>query len=77
MSDLPTVYRHQMIRAVLGTHPAMLAKEADPIALDCMSRRMADAEEAVQLLCAKGYGAPSQSLVDLVRALPPHSRALK
>jgi hypothetical protein len=67
MNDLATVCRHQMIRAVLGTHPAMLAKEADPVALDCMSRRLADATEAAQLLVANGYGWPAQSLADMVR----------
>lgn len=69
-TDLPTVYRFQMIRAVLGTHPAMLAREADPVALDCMSKRLADSEEAAALLVAKGYGLPNQSLAELVRALP-------
>lgn len=63
------VYRHQLIRAVLGTHPAILAKEADPVALDSLCRRLDDAEGAIQLLCANGYAWPSQSLTDLVRGL--------
>lgn len=70
MPDQIDVYRHQLIRAVLGTHPAMLAREADPVALDCVCRRLDDAERALQLLCAKGYGRPAQSLVELVRELP-------
>lgn len=71
MSDLLTVYRHQLIRSVLGTHPAMLAKEHDPVALDNICRRMADAQEALQLLWAKGYGKPDLTLAEIVRALPP------
>lgn len=69
MPDVLDVYRHQMIRAVLGTHPAILAKEADPVALDSLCRRLSDAESAIQLLCANGYAWPAQSLTDLVRTL--------
>jgi len=68
MSDLRTIYRHQMIRAVLGTRPAIIAKEADTAALDRICQRLVDAEEATNLLCANGCGIPSQSLPDLVRA---------
>jgi hypothetical protein len=74
MPDLNLIYRDQMIRAVLGTRPAILAKEADTAALDCFCQRLADAEEAIRLLCAKGYGWPSQSLVDLARAVPDRRR---
>ena len=70
MNDLHTIYRHQLIRAVLGTRPAILAKEADTAALDRMCQRLVDAEEASSLLCAKGYGHPSQSLADMIKALP-------
>ena len=66
MSDM---IRHQLIRSLLGTHPAMLAKEADPVALNCLCHRLADAAEAARLLCANGYGWPAQSLTDMVRAL--------
>lgn len=77
MPDVILIYRDRIVRAVLGMRPAILAKEADTAALDRMCHRLADAEEAIQLLCAKGYGVPSQSLVDLVRALPSQSRAGK
>lgn len=70
MPDVEDVYRHQMIRAVLGTHPAILANEADPAALDSLCRRLADAQDAAMLLAAKGYGWPSKSLTEIVRALP-------
>lgn len=69
------IYRDRIVRAVVGTRPAILAKEADTAALDRICRGLVDAEEAKQLLCAKGYGAPSQSLADLVRSLPVQHRA--
>jgi len=74
MPDLILIYRDRIVRAVLGMRPAILAKEVDTTALDRICRGLADAEEAKQLLCAKGYGFPSQSLPDLVRALPPAPR---
>jgi uncharacterized protein YfaT (DUF1175 family) len=67
MPDVNLIYRDQMVRAVLGTGPAILAKEADIAALARFAQRLADAEETIQLLCANGYGIPSQSLPDLVR----------
>jgi hypothetical protein len=71
MPDLILIYRDRIMRAVVGTRPAILAKEADTTALDRICQGLVDAEEAKKLLCAKGYGFPSQSLADLVRALPP------
>jgi hypothetical protein len=47
----------------------MLAEEADPVALNCLVHRLADASEAARLLCANGHGWPAQSLTDMVRAL--------
>jgi hypothetical protein len=70
MPDVNLIYRDRIIRAVVGTRPAILAKEADTTALDRICQSLVDAEEAKQLLCAKGYGFPSQSLADLVRRLP-------
>lgn len=61
--------RHQVVRSVLGTHPAMLAEEADPVALNCLVHRLVDAAEAARLLCANSYGWPAQSLTDMVRAV--------
>jgi hypothetical protein len=69
MANELDVYRHQIIRAVLGTHPAILAKEADPVALESLCRRLNDAEGAIQLLCKNGFAWPAQSLTDLVRSL--------
>jgi hypothetical protein len=63
------IYRHQIVRAVTGAHPAMLAKEADPVALDSLCRRLVDAYDAMQLLRANGCGRYSDSLADMVRML--------
>lgn len=68
--DLPTVYRDQMVRGALGTRPAMLAKEADTALLDRLALRLADAELAIELLRAKGYGTRGNSLLDMIKALP-------
>jgi hypothetical protein len=66
--NLNLVYRDQMVRAVMGDRPAVLAKEVDTVALARFAQRLADAEEAIQLLCANGYGIPAQPLPELVRA---------
>ncbi len=66
--NLNLVYRDQMVRAVMGAGPALQAKEADTAALARFAQRLADAEEAIQLLCANGYGIPAQPLPELVRA---------
>lgn len=71
MINLVRVYRDQMIRAVLGSRPAILAREANTTALEQMAQRLADAEEALELLRARGYGMRGQTLVEVVRALPP------
>lgn len=70
MSDLALIYRDQMVRAVLGGGPAILAKEANTTALEKMSQRLADAEEALELLRGKGYGTRGQTLVEVIKALP-------
>jgi len=72
--DLPTVYRDQMVRAVLGARPAMLAKEADTAALGRLAQRLAEDEQAMELLRAKGYGKRGMSILDMVQALPEVTR---
>jgi hypothetical protein len=69
MPDLPLIYRDQILRAALGTRPVILAKEADTMTLDRFARRLADAEEAMQLLRANGCGTSTYSLPDMVREL--------
>lgn len=67
--DINIMHRDLVVRAVVGTRPAILAKEADTVALDRICQRLTDSEEAIKLLCANGYGLPSRSLPDMVRAL--------
>lgn len=62
-------FRHQMVRAVLGTQPAILAKEADPTALDSLCRQLVDAQDAKALLRANGCGRHTDSLAAMVRTL--------
>jgi hypothetical protein len=69
MPDLSLIYRDQMLRAALGTRPIILAQEADTMALDRFARRLADAEEAMQLLRANGCDTSTHSLSDMVRVL--------
>jgi hypothetical protein len=65
---LNLIYRDQMVRAVLGMGPAVQAKAADTAALAHFAQRLADAEEAIRLLCAAGHGIPAQPLPELVRS---------
>jgi hypothetical protein len=69
MPDASEVYRHQIVRSVLGTHPAMLAKEADPTALNGLCRQLVDAQDAKALLRANGCGRHTDSLASMVRML--------
>lgn len=72
MADEIAVYSHQVIRVVLGTHPAMLAKVADPVGLESLCRRLSDAERALDLLSKNGYS--GQPLTELVRTLLQHGK---
>lgn len=74
MRDIALVYRDQMVRGVLGTRPAILAKEADVTLLDKLAQRLADAEFALELLRAKGHGHRGQTLTEIVNALPQAPR---
>jgi len=67
MPDDRLIYRDQMMRAVLGTRPVILVKEADTTVLDRFAQRLADADEAIRLLRANGCGTRAQSLPDMVR----------
>lgn len=70
MTDVALIYRDQMVRAVLGSRPAILAREADITALDRMAARLADAEEALEQLRAKGYGSRGQTLTEVASLVP-------
>lgn len=75
-TDVHDVYRHQIVRAVTGKHPAMLSKEADPVAVTCLCRRLVDAQDAMELLRANGHGRYSDSLASMVRTLLDLNRKL-
>ena len=70
MIDLAIIYRDQMVRGVLGTRPAIQAKEADTALLNNLAQRLAEAEAATELLRAKGYGRRGMSILDMARVLP-------
>lgn len=69
VADVNDVFRHQMVRAVLGTQPAMLSKEADPVAITSLCRQLVDAQDAKALLRANGCGRHTDSLAAMVRTL--------
>ncbi|MGG7603531.1 hypothetical protein [Massilia sp. BKSP1R2A-1] len=71
MTDLALIYRDQMVRAVLGSRPAILAKEADTTALERMATRLAEDEQALEHLRALGYGQRGMTLVEIVKTIPP------
>lgn len=70
MSDVALIYRDQMVRGVLGQRPAILAKNADTALLGRLAQRLADAEFALELLRAKGYGQRGQTLPEIVQDMP-------
>jgi hypothetical protein len=71
MNDTTLIYRHQIVRAVLGTRPAILARVHDMTALDRVCARLADAEAALEQLRARGYGTSGQTITEIVLTLPP------
>jgi hypothetical protein len=69
------MYRDQIVRAVLGTRPAMLSKEADAAAVNRIAQHLAETEAATELLRAKGYSKRGMNLLDIIKALPQRSKA--
>jgi len=63
-------YRDMIVRAVLGTDPAMVAVVADPDALDLISAIMEDSERSKQILRAKGYGVAGTSASSTAAMVP-------
>jgi len=74
MTDVTLMYRDQIVRAVLGTRPAMLGKEADVAAVNRIAQHLAETEAATELLRAKGYSKRGMSMLDIVKALPQRSK---
>jgi hypothetical protein len=75
MSLPATVYRDQIIRAVLGCRPAMLAHEADPTALERICEHLAQCEAAHDILRQKGWGKAGTSIADVARTVPEAPKA--
>lgn len=70
MNTATILYRDLIVRAVLGSQPAMLGREADPAALERLCSHLADCEDANATLRAKGYGATGQTIAEIVRTVP-------
>lgn len=67
-------YREMIVRAVLGTDPAMIAVVADSDTLDLIATAFAQAEAAKAVLCAKGYGDPAMTIDALARLVPNYNQ---
>jgi hypothetical protein len=63
-------YRDMIVRAVLGADPAMSAQVADHETLDAIAGQLVQAEEAVSVLRAKGYGVHGMSVAATARLVP-------
>jgi hypothetical protein len=63
-------YRDLIVRAVLGTNPAMIAQVADGPTLDAIAGQLAQAEDAVSVLRAKGYGVHGMNVSATARQVP-------
>lgn len=66
MPDLPLIHHAQMLRAVLGTRPVILAKKVDTVTLDHFAQRLAQPKETIQLMRANGCGTSADSLPGMV-----------
>lgn len=66
-------YRDMIVRAVVGTDPAMTFVVADPAALDKFAAVLSQSATAKQTMCAKKYGEPNQSIDELVMLAPEAS----
>lgn len=60
-------HRDNIVRAVLGTNPAMTATVANPEALDAIANVLAENERAKAMLCRNGYGEAGQGIDVMVQ----------
>lgn len=65
-----TCYHDQVVRAVTGKKPAMVFHVADKTTLRRLCDRLAEAERAVEILRAKGYGRPGLLLHEVAALVP-------
>jgi len=63
-------FRHAIIRAVTGGHPALVFHVVDETALRLICERLAEAERAFEILRAKGHGRPGMLLHEVAALVP-------
>lgn len=75
MTNTADIYRAELIRAAFGDR-AHETKVADLHRLNQYAERLAECEQAHEILRHKGYGRAGQSIVDIARSLPDNVRGL-
>jgi hypothetical protein len=73
--DTELVYRDQIIRAVTGNKPAMVFHVTNETALMDFCRRLAEAERALSVLRARGWGSPGMQLHEVAALVPTKAAA--
>jgi hypothetical protein len=63
----PLFHRDRIVRATLGTDPAMVGKEVNPEALGRIADYLVECETAFAILRAKGWRG---SITDIASAVP-------
>lgn len=64
------VYRDHIIRAVTGNKPAMVFQVVNETALGDLCDRLVEAETALEILRARGYGKPGMLLHEVAALVP-------
>lgn len=75
MSDIAYIYRAEILRAVFGPN-AIAAKAYDLHRLNAIAARLAESEQAMEILRAKGYGKTGMTLVEVIRSVPNNLRGV-
>lgn len=64
------IFRDQIVRAVTGGQPAMVFHVVKEAALGDICDRLVEAEQALSVLRAKGYGKPGMLLHEVAALVP-------
>lgn len=75
MVDSAIVYRDQIIRAVTGNKPAMVFHVVNETALRDFCLRLVEAERALSVLRARGWGSPGMTLHEVAALVPTKAAA--
>lgn len=75
MSDIAYIYRAEILRAVFGPN-AVAAKAHDLQRLNAIAQRLAESEEGMSILRAKGFGKTGMTLVEVIRTIPNNVRGV-